>query len=127
MYLEEMEGLMVRLIFIKRAGRTDPNADADDHGYPWGAVAERFQRVDCDVTAVPAHSCQSDTGGLDRHLGKTGKHIHDLQFSKCVNLQRHALRFQQQNKLAESQFSSHEYMFIQHISGQRSPQYHTNA
>lgn len=65
-------------MFIKQAGHTNPNADADDHGHFWGAVAERFQRVDCDVTAVPAHCCQSDTGGLDCNLGKTVKHIHDV-------------------------------------------------
>lgn len=60
-----------RGIFIKGAGRTDPNANADNHGHSRSAMAERFQRVDCDVTAVAAHGCQSDAGGLDRHLGNT--------------------------------------------------------
>lgn len=47
---------------------TDPNADADDHGNSWGAVAKRFQGVDSDVAAVSAHRCQSDAGGLNCHL-----------------------------------------------------------
>lgn len=55
---------------IKGAGRTNPNADANDHGYSWGAVAERFQRVDCGVTAVSAHGCESDARGLDCHLAQ---------------------------------------------------------
>lgn len=59
---------MIRKVFIKSAGHTYPDADANDHGYPWGAVAERFQWVDCDVATVPTHSCQSDACGLDCYL-----------------------------------------------------------
>lgn len=53
------------------AEHTNPNADADDHGYSWGAVAERFERVDGDVAAITAHGRQGDAGGLDCHLVKT--------------------------------------------------------
>ena len=48
---------------------TDPNADADDHGDPGRAVAERLERVHGDVAAVAAHGCQGDARGLHRHLG----------------------------------------------------------
>lgn len=47
---------------------TNPYANADNHGYFWGAVAERFEWVHCDVTAVPAHGSQSDARGLHCHL-----------------------------------------------------------
>lgn len=60
-------------------GLTDPNADADDHGYLWGAVAQRFQGVDGDVAAVSAHGCQSDARGLDRHLRETVGHKDDVK------------------------------------------------
>lgn len=66
---------MARSVLIKGIEHTDPNADANDHGYFWGAVAERFQRVDCDVAAVPTHSCQSDACGLDCHLVKADMNI----------------------------------------------------
>lgn len=49
---------------------TDPDANADDHSDSWGAVAKRFQWVDCDIAAVSTHSGQGDAGGLYRHLGE---------------------------------------------------------
>lgn len=52
---------------------TYPNANADNHGYFGGAVVERFERVDCDVTAVPTHRSQGDARGLHRHLTKKEK------------------------------------------------------
>lgn len=55
----------------RRAGRTDPDADTDDHGDPWGAVPEGFQRVHSDIAAVATHGRQRDAGGLDGHLMKT--------------------------------------------------------
>lgn len=53
---------------IKSAGHTYPDADANNHGHSRGAVAERFQWVDCDIATVPTHSCQSDACGLDCYL-----------------------------------------------------------
>lgn len=50
------------------ARRTDPNANADNHGYFGGSVPKRFQGVDCHVTAVSTHGSQGDAGGLHRHL-----------------------------------------------------------
>lgn len=42
---------------MKFKRHTNPNADANNHGYFWGAVAERFQWVDCGITAVSTHRC----------------------------------------------------------------------
>lgn len=50
---------------------TDPNADADNHGYPGRSVPKRFQRVHRDITAVSTHGSQSDAGSLDCHLWMT--------------------------------------------------------
>jgi len=47
---------------------TDPNADADDHGHPGRAVAERLEWVHGDVAAIAAHGRQGDARGLHRHL-----------------------------------------------------------
>lgn len=52
---------------------TNPNANADSHGYFWGAVSERFEWVDGDVTAVPTHGSQGDARGLHCHLANKVK------------------------------------------------------
>lgn len=48
--------------------RTNPNANADNHGYFGGAVPKRFQRVDGHVTAVSTHGGQGYAGGLHCYL-----------------------------------------------------------
>lgn len=77
---------------IKSAGHTYPDADANNHGYSRGAVAERFQWVDCDIATVPTHSCQSDACGLDCYLKNSKTYISDVHTLTCKAFEAYCIK-----------------------------------